>query len=413
MQQFESNKQKEKVYSALVLVGVIGSVMLFAGLSSAVLVRKMDKFWVNIHLPYEFITSTVLILISSITFYMALQFARKSQKVKVIRLLILTLLFSITFTIFQFRGWSSYYNSGNAMKSFVTFVYGQYGKNFKVMKADQVIDYDGENYLINEDNITITELDEIKLFLCQICGVSTSFTDAKFNFNDYDRPYSIYDVLSAQKVRYENEELYLDTIKFSEVQKNELFKFSFGVCNDQPFFMLKGKYGEDFSISLNGEDLEYSKKRLFFPEKPLTTEEREAINTKVYQGGKEYQIVNGKVFYDNKEVKQFESFFQLDQNLNIEVKEGVWKQARQELNANQYAEFYQTSNVSSSFVWVLTIIHFLHLILSLSAMTVVIFRANNGVYNVNNVAGLRAVSVFWHFVGLLWLYLYVFLEYIN
>ena len=149
MQQFESNKQKEKVYSALVLVGVIGSVMLFAGLSSAVLVRKMDKFWVNIHLPYEFIISTITILISSITFYMALQFARKSQKVKVIRLLILTLLLSIAFTIFQFRGWSSYYNSGNAMKSFVTFVYGQYGKNFKVMKADQVIDYDGENYLIN------------------------------------------------------------------------------------------------------------------------------------------------------------------------------------------------------------------------------------------------------------------------
>ena len=46
-------------------------------------------------------------------------------------------------------------------------------------------------------------------------------------------------------------------------------------------------------------------------------------------------------------------------------------------------------------------------------MTVVIFRANKGVYHVDNVAGLRAVSVFWHFVGLLWLYLYVFLEYIN
>ena len=413
MQQFESNKQKEKVYSALVLVGVIGSVMLFAGLSSAVLVRKMDKFWVNIHLPYEFIISTVLILISSITFYMALQFARKSQKTKVIRLLILTLLLSIAFTIFQFRGWSAYYHSGNAMKSFVTFVYGQYGKNFKVMKADQVIDYDGENYLIDEDIITSSELDEVKSFLRQICGTSTSFTDAKFNFNDYDSPYSIYDVTSTQKVRYENDELYVDTIKFSEVQKNELFKFSFGVCNDQPFFMLKGKYGEDFSISLNGEDLEYSKKRLFFPEKPLTTEEREAINTKVYQGGKEYQIINGNVFYDGKEVKQFESYFQLEQNLNIDVKDGVWKQAKQELNANQYAEFFQTSNVSSSFVWVLTIIHFLHLILSLSAMTVVIFRANKGVYHVDNVAGLRAVSVFWHFVGLLWLYLYVFLEYIN
>ena len=46
-------------------------------------------------------------------------------------------------------------------------------------------------------------------------------------------------------------------------------------------------------------------------------------------------------------------------------------------------------------------------------MAVVINRAYKGLYNVDNVAGLRAVSVFWHFVGFLWLYLYVFLEYIN
>ena len=46
-------------------------------------------------------------------------------------------------------------------------------------------------------------------------------------------------------------------------------------------------------------------------------------------------------------------------------------------------------------------------------MAVVINRANKGFYNAENVAGLRAVSVFWHFVGFLWLYLYVFLEYIN
>ena len=99
MQQFESNKQKEKVYSALVLVGVIGSVMLFAGLSSAVLVRKMDKFWVNIHLPYEFIISKITILISSITFYMALQFARKSQKVKVFFLIVARQFFTISIQV--------------------------------------------------------------------------------------------------------------------------------------------------------------------------------------------------------------------------------------------------------------------------------------------------------------------------
>ena len=41
MQQFKSNKQKEKVYTALVVVGLIASVMLFAGLSSAVLVLSL------------------------------------------------------------------------------------------------------------------------------------------------------------------------------------------------------------------------------------------------------------------------------------------------------------------------------------------------------------------------------------
>ena len=413
MQQFDSNKQKEKVYSSLVLVGVIGSIMLFAGLSSAVLVRKMDKFWVNIHLPNEFIFSTIIILASSITFYLALKSGRKGQKKKLIQLLVVTFLLSLAFTFFQFKGWSSYYKSGNAIKSFVTFVYGQYGKDFKVMKGNDIVDYDGENYVVGNQIIDDVELEKIKSFLGQICGNSTSYREAKFNLENYDNPFSIQDVSTKQKLQSKDGTLFLDNVPLSEERKNELFKFSFGVYNDQPFFMLKGEYGKDFSISLNGEDLIYSKKKLYFPEKELNSDERNAINKKVYQSGKEYIIKSGEVFLDGKEVNDFESNFQLDQNIDIEVKNGVWKQTKQELNANQYAEFYQTSNVSSSFVWVLTIIHFLHLILSLSTMAVVINRANKGLYNAENVAGLRAVSVFWHFVGFLWLYLYVFLEYIN
>ena len=413
MQQFDSNKQKEKVYSSLVLVGVIGSIMLFAGLSSAVLVRKMDKFWVNIHLPNEFIFSTIIILVSSITFYLALKSGRKGQKKKLIQLLVVTFLLSIAFTFFQFKGWSSYYKSGNAIKSFVTFVYGQYGKDFKVMKGADIVDYDGENYVVGNQIIDNVELEKIKSFLGQVCGNSTSYREAKFNLENYDNPFSIQDVSTKQKLQSKDGTLFLDNVPLSEERKNELFKFSFGVYNDQPFFMLKGEYGKDFSISLNGEDLIYSKKKLYFPEKELNSDERNAINKKVYQSGKEYIIKSGEVFLDGKEVNDFESNFQLDQNIDIEVKNGVWKQTKQELNANQYAEFYQTSNVSSSFVWVLTIIHFLHLILSLSTMAVVINRANKGLYNAENVAGLRAVSVFWHFVGFLWLYLYVFLEYIN
>ena len=296
MQQFDSNKQKEKVYSSLVLVGVIGSIMLFAGLSSAVLVRKMDKFWVNIHLPNEFIFSTIIILVSSITFYLALKSGRKGQKKKLIQLLVVTFLLSIAFTFFQFKGWSSYYKSGNAIKSFVTFVYGQYGKDFKVMKGNDIVDYDGENYVVGNQIIDDVELEKIKSFLGQICGNSTSYREAKFNLENYDNPFSIQDVSTKQKLQSKDGTLFLDNVPLSEERKNELFKFSFGVYNDQPFFMLKGEYGKDFSISLNGEDLIYSKKKLYFPEKELNSDERNAINKKVYQSGKEYIIKREKYF---------------------------------------------------------------------------------------------------------------------
>lgn len=413
MQQFKSNKQKEKVYTALVVVGLIASVMLFAGLSSAVLVRKMDKFWVNIHLPNDFRISTILILISSVFMVLALKKAKLSERKKTVNYLILSLIFSLFFVFFQFRGWSKYYQQGNAVKSFITFVYGQYGQSYLVYDKDIPIKYDGENYLKNNQILDNKSIDNLKSFLRQICGYGTSFEGSNLNLNDYNNPFQIFDVKNEVMLENTDSGLSLNGINLSEGQKDELFKFSFGVCNDQPFFMLKGKYGEDFSIALNGEDLIYEKKKLFFPAKELTKSEKSSINQKVFQGGKEYSIKNSKVYLNNDEISDFDGYFQLRQGINIRIKNSFWERTKEELNPNQYAEFYQTSNVSSSFVWVLTIIHFLHLIFSITAIIIVSFRAKRGYYSSENTAGLKAVGVFWHFVGFLWLYLYVFLEYIN
>ena len=413
MQQFKSNKQKEKVYTALVVVGLIASVMLFAGLSSAVLVRKMDKFWVNIHLPNDFRISTILILISSVFMVLALKKAKLSERKKTVNYLILSLIFSLFFVFFQFRGWSKYYQQGNAVKSFITFVYGQYGQSYLVYDKGIPIKYDGENYLKNNQILDNKSIDNLKSFLRQICGYGTSFEGSNLNLNDYNNPFQIFDVKNEVMLENTDSGLSLNGINLSEGQKDELFKFSFGVCNDQPFFMLKGKYGEDFSIALNGEDLIYEKKKLFFPAKELSNAEKSAINQKVFQGGKEYSIKNSTVYLNDDEINDFDGYFQLKQGINIRIKNSFWERTKEELNPNQYAEFYQTSNVSSSFVWVLTIIHFLHLIFSITAIIIVSFRAKRGYYSSENTAGLKAVGVFWHFVGLLWLYLYVFLEYIN
>ena len=413
MQQFKSNKEKEKVYTALVVVGLIASVMLFAGLSSAVLVRKMDKFWVNIHLPTEFKISTILILISSVFMILALKKARLSETKKTINYLILSLTFSLFFTFFQFRGWSKYYRQGNAVKSFITFVYGQYGQSFLVYDRDNPIKYDGENYIKNDKVLDAKSIENLKSFLRQICGYGTSFEGSNLALKNYKNPFQIYDVQNEIMLENNVEGLTLNGTRLSEGQKDELFKFSFGVCNDQPFFMLKGKYGEDFSIALNGEDLIYEKKKLFFPAKELTESEKSAINQKVFQGGQEYLIKNSEIYLNDQLINDFEGYFQFKPGINIHIKNSYWERTKEELNPNQYAEFYQTSNVSSSFVWVLTFIHFLHLIFSLTGIIIVSVRAKKGFYSSENTAGLKAVGVFWHFVGLLWLYLYVFLEYIN
>ncbi len=413
MEIFNSNKQKEKVYTAFVIVGVVASVMLFAGLSSAVLVRKMDKFWVNIHLPDAFKISTFLILISSIFMYLALKNVRIGKTKSAVKNLLITLILSIAFTCFQFKGWGEYYNQGNAVKSFITFVYGQYGQSYKVCLNSEPIEYDGENYILNGEPLSNIELNNVKLFLRQICGYATAFNGSNLKLENYNNPYSILSVKDESILVNSPKGLSQNGKLLSEGKKDELFKFSFGVCNDQPYFMLKGKYGEDFSMSLNGEELEYEKKRLFFPAKELTEDEKNTINKKVFQSGREYQIQNGKIFLDEKELDSFESYFELKPGISIHIKNDYWERTREELNSNQYAEFYQTSNVSSSFVWVLTIIHFLHLILSITAILIVLLRTSRGFYGEKNAAGLKAVGAFWHFVGFLWVYLYVFLEFIN
>ena len=291
----------------------------------------------------------------------------------------LSLIF-LFFVLFQFRGWSKYYQQGNAVKSFITFVYGQYGQSYLVYDKDIPINYDGENYLKNDQILDDKSINNLKSFLRQICGYGTSFEGSNLILNDYNNPFQIFDVNSEVMLENTDSGLSLNGKNLTEGQKDELFKFSFGVCNDQPFFMLKGKYGEDFSIALNGEDLIYEKKKLFFPAKELTSAEKSSINQKVFQGGKEYLIKNSSVYLNGNEISDFDGYFQLKQGVNIRIKNSLWERTKEELNPNQYAEFYQTSNVSSSFVWVLTIIHFLHLIFSISGIIIVSFRANRGYY---------------------------------
>ena len=67
---------------------------------------------------------------------------------------------------------------------------------------------------------------------------------------EYDNPFTIYDVKNKSMLKNNESGLSLNGNKISEGQKDELFKFSYGVCNDQPFFMLKGNMERTFLLHL-------------------------------------------------------------------------------------------------------------------------------------------------------------------
>jgi cytochrome c oxidase subunit 3 len=69
------------------------------------------------------------------------------------------------------------------------------------------------------------------------------------------------------------------------------------------------------------------------------------------------------------------------------------------------------SNASGSFIYAITLMHLLHLIGGLIALTITTIKSKIGKYTKDNYLGIQLVSIYWHFLGLLWLYLFLFFTY--
>lgn len=69
------------------------------------------------------------------------------------------------------------------------------------------------------------------------------------------------------------------------------------------------------------------------------------------------------------------------------------------------------SNVAGSFLYVITLSHLVHLLGGLIALLVTLINAIRGKYTSNNYLGFELTSNYWHFLGLLWVYLFFFLKF--
>ena len=70
------------------------------------------------------------------------------------------------------------------------------------------------------------------------------------------------------------------------------------------------------------------------------------------------------------------------------------------------------STITTSFLYVLTVLHLAHLFAGMIVLSVVIYNNLKGKYKKEKL-GFELAVTFWHFLGILWLYLFVFLYFFR
>lgn len=233
---------RERTSKMMLGFGIAAIVMMFGGLTSAVIVSKGGTFWVNFTLPSAFWTSTAVIIICSLCINTAVMAIKRNKKSLTKYMLILTFAGGITFTVLQFLGYRQLIDSGYYL-------------------SEKVID-----------------------------------------------PYS-------------------------------------------QVFHMKGEYGKDFTLQYKGEQLDYKQGKLYFQNRELTLPELNRLS--------------------------------------------------------------EVMNTSSSYFYLLCFLHLLHLLGGMLYLMVVMFRSIQNKYDSENNLKIKLSAIYWHFLGLLWIYLFVFLQFIH
>jgi len=91
---------------------------------------------------------------------------------------------------------------------------------------------------------------------------------------------------------------------------------------------------------------------------------------------------------------------------------------------NQFSGFQQiinlgynftgpTSNVTMSYIYLIAIVHILHVVVGLICLLLVIYNHFKQKYNISKMLGFELASTFWHFIDILWVYLFLFLYFVR
>jgi cytochrome c oxidase subunit 3 len=118
----------------------------------------------------------------------------------------------------------------------------------------------------------------------------------------------------------------------------------------------------------------------------------------------------GDFFIKGEMGKDFNVYFQ-GQTLEYKNRELYWK--GKVLSRYLQLKATETADTASSFLYIITILHLLHIVAALIYLLRMTIFSFSGRFSETNHLSLRLGAIFWHFLGLLWLYLLLFLLFIH
>ncbi len=93
----------------------------------------------------------------------------------------------------------------------------------------------------------------------------------------------------------------------------------------------------------------------------------------------------------------------------------VWMQFQgfMEILEDGYYFTGSASNITSSFIYLIVISHIAHIVAGLIILLVLIYNNSKQRYKSGQMLGLELGATFWHFVDVLWIYLFFFLYFLG
>ncbi len=192
----------------------------------------------------------------------------------------------------------------------------------------------------------------------------------------------------------------------TQLKEYKNFMAQFTDLKDSSAFTVNN-YGKDFVLYFQNVPLEVKNKRLITPE---GSELDYLDNVRLHDLAVNVQAGRGDFFIRGEMGKDFHIYFK-GEELQYKNRE-LYKDGKILSNYLQIKSM-EAPDTASAYLYLITFLHLLHIIVTLLVLIRPIIHSFSGRINSDNTIGLRTAAIFWHFLGLLWLYLLLFLLFIH